>query len=145
MATVLAPWQWQINANQSGPSDQKKAAFTPKQEQDNIMAYFTINQQYIQVGDVATIGRLSSSHIVIANLQASRKHARLTLSGDGQYILTDLNSHNGTFVNGRKITEPTRITARDVVEIGGTTLTFWLGTPEHLQDEFATINNYAAA
>ena len=52
-----------------------------------------------------TIGRDTSNSIVLNNDFVSRQHAQLILYEDGQALLKDLNSSNGTFVNGNKITE----------------------------------------
>jgi hypothetical protein len=49
-----------------------------------------------------TIGRDLRSSLVIEDRQVSRRHARIRLEGD-QYILEDLNSRNGTFVNGQEL------------------------------------------
>ncbi|HFD40584.1 MAG TPA: FHA domain-containing protein [Anaerolineae bacterium] len=50
----------------------------------------------------ATIGRSSSNDILVNDALASRRHARLERRG-GRFILTDLGSANGTFVNERRI------------------------------------------
>ena len=47
---------------------------------------------------VITIGRSRSNTIYIAHGSVSRNHASISLI-DGQYILSDLQSHNGTYVN----------------------------------------------
>ncbi|MGB8355297.1 MAG: FHA domain-containing protein [Chthoniobacteraceae bacterium] len=55
-------------------------------------------------GDTITIGRLSDNTIQIDNISVSSHHAELTLSG-GDYHLKDMNSTNGTFLNGKPLTE----------------------------------------
>lgn len=50
-----------------------------------------------------TIGRLAVNDLALANRSVSRSHAQVTRDPDGRYRLTDLNSANGTFLNGRKI------------------------------------------
>ena len=55
-------------------------------------------------GDTITIGRLPDNTIQIENISVSSHHAELTLSG-GDYPLKDLNSTNGTFLNGKTINE----------------------------------------
>lgn len=66
---------------------------------------------------VIGIGRSKSSDIRIDEPLISRHHARLTRVG-GDYVLEDLNSTNGTFVNGRRISVPTPIQPGDVVRLG---------------------------
>jgi len=50
-----------------------------------------------------TLGRVQGNDIVLSKRNVSKQHARLTLE-DEQAIVVDLNSTNGTWVNGRKIT-----------------------------------------
>jgi len=50
-----------------------------------------------------TVGRVQGNDIVLAKRNVSKQHARLTLQ-DEQALVVDLNSTNGTWVNGRKIT-----------------------------------------
>ena len=58
---------------------------------------------FILEGDQMTIGRDSTNEIVINDAEISRRHSRLTFQG-GKYVLEDLGSTNGTFVNGARIT-----------------------------------------
>jgi pSer/pThr/pTyr-binding forkhead associated (FHA) protein len=51
---------------------------------------------------VITIGRLPENTISIANMGVSRRHARIEEDTDRKLIITDLNSLNGTFINGKK-------------------------------------------
>jgi pSer/pThr/pTyr-binding forkhead associated (FHA) protein len=55
-------------------------------------------------GETITIGRLDDNNIQIDDISVSSHHAQLTLSG-GDYHLNDLNSTNGTRVNGHTISE----------------------------------------
>ena len=52
--------------------------------------------------DVITIGRSKENNIVLKNIKASRRHARIERVG-ATYQITDLGSGNGTKVNGKKI------------------------------------------
>ncbi len=72
--------------------------------------------------DILNIGRARDNDIVIENLAVSRNHARIRRM-NGKYILTDLNSANGTFVNGVRITK-TEILHNDVISIGKHNLIF---------------------
>ncbi len=51
---------------------------------------------------MVAIGRDATCDIVIDNIGASRRHATIERTTEG-YVLTDLKSHNGTFVNGEKV------------------------------------------
>ncbi len=63
------------------------------------------------------IGRGVDSDIIVDNTAISRQHSSIELK-DGRYILTDLGSLNGTFVNGKRITGPTHVTEHDVINLG---------------------------
>lgn len=69
-----------------------------------------------------TIGRASDNDIVLADLRVSRYHAELG-HGDAGYELRDLESHNGTFVNGQRMTQA-RLSDGDIVSIGSHVLRF---------------------
>lgn len=62
------------------------------------------------------IGRRSDSDIVLLDPYISRQHARVLLK-DGDFILEDLNSSHGTFVNGQRISERP-LTPGDRIELG---------------------------
>ena len=72
------------------------------------------------------IGRDPGSDIVLPSPQISRKHAQLVPT-DGQMLLSDLGSSNGTFVNGARVTHPTPLKDGDVVELGGMTRLYFDG------------------
>ncbi|HLF25942.1 MAG TPA: FHA domain-containing protein [Anaerolineae bacterium] len=69
--------------------------------------------------DVYTLGREAGNDIIINDPQVSRNHARLTLQGNA-YLLEDLGSTNGTFVNGRRVSSPVALSAGDMVGLGDT-------------------------
>ncbi len=72
------------------------------------------------------IGRedFESSHnadkIELDDEKASRQHAKIALR-DGQYIIVDTLSSNGTFINGKKISAETVLKENDLIKIGDTT------------------------
>lgn len=68
-------------------------------------------------GDVLTIGRESSNQIAINDAEISRKHSQLVLQG-GKYVLTDLGSTNGTFVNGQRLTGQHVLQPGEVISLG---------------------------
>ncbi|MBM7855744.1 hypothetical protein JOC37_002159 [Desulfohalotomaculum tongense] len=68
------------------------------------------------------IGRRDTCDIVLADPSVSRRHAQLD-NQDSRYVLTDLNSTNGTFVNGEKITKKL-LEPEDVITIGTTVCIF---------------------
>lgn len=64
-----------------------------------------------------TIGRGSDNDIVLAHPAASRHHAHIKKDSQG-FMLEDLGSTNGTFLNGQRISEPTLIHRGDTIRIG---------------------------
>ena len=70
-----------------------------------------------------TIGRAPSNSITIADGSVSHNHARITKSRDG-FVIEDLKSRNGTFVNGEKVTEPRLLADGDLIRLGKVILTF---------------------
>ncbi len=68
-------------------------------------------------GDVLTIGREASNPIAINDAEVSRKHTQLVFQG-GKYIVTDLGSTNGTFVNGTRLTGQQVLQSGDIISLG---------------------------
>ncbi|MEM9693389.1 MAG: FHA domain-containing protein [Myxococcota bacterium] len=64
-----------------------------------------------------TIGRVKGNDVMLPKGNVSKRHARLILR-DGRYIVTDLKSTNGTYVNHRRITHATLVRAGDRIYIG---------------------------
>ena len=68
---------------------------------------------------VVTIGREAGNDIVLEDPQVSRQHARLTLQGTS-YVIEDLGSTNGSFINGRRVMTPTPLNPGDKLGLGDT-------------------------
>jgi pSer/pThr/pTyr-binding forkhead associated (FHA) protein len=68
-----------------------------------------------------TIGRADSSTLVVADDYVSTNHARLVPRGDA-WVLEDLGSTNGTFLDRTKVTAPTPVPLGVPIRIGKTTL-----------------------
>jgi hypothetical protein len=79
------------------------------------------NQQYDLSRDTMTIGRDITNDIVINDPEVSRHHARLVRTGAG-YLLEDLRSTNGTFVNRHRLTTPHQLSNGDQVGLGETVI-----------------------
>ena len=58
--------------------------------------------------------------LILADLDVSRHHAELRKSPTESYEIVDLGSHNGTFVNGKRVSQAT-LTEDDIVNIGHST------------------------
>ena len=68
-----------------------------------------------------TIGRANDATLVLADDYASSRHARL-FPQDGQWIVEDLGSTNGTYLDRQKVTEPTPVPVGVPIRIGKTVL-----------------------
>lgn len=64
----------------------------------------TNNRTYDLASSRLLIGRESKSDVVVEDINASRQHAELRLDPQGVWVVSDLGSTNGTFVNDREIT-----------------------------------------
>ena len=63
------------------------------------------------------VGRVQGNDLMLPKGNVSKKHARL-LFRDGRFIVTDLKSTNGTYVNGRKIAQATIVREGDKIYVG---------------------------
>ena len=70
-------------------------------------------------GTEAVIGRDISNQITVNDAEVSRRHTRLEFQGGG-YIVEDLGSTNGTFVNGRRLTGPHSLRPGETIRLGET-------------------------
>src|SRR4029079_13436206 len=88
-------------------------------------------------GVMVTIGRLPDNMVIIDHPAVSRHHARVYSDGD-QFIVEDLQSTNGTFVNEKRVTRHT-LRDGDVVLVGKHQLVFdAMGTGEAFDGVAAT-------
>jgi pSer/pThr/pTyr-binding forkhead associated (FHA) protein len=67
------------------------------------------------------VGRANDSTIVVTDDYASSRHARI-FAQDGQWIVEDLNSTNGTYLGRSKVTRPTPVPLGVPIRIGKTVL-----------------------
>ncbi len=68
-------------------------------------------------GEEILLGRAASCALDVDDDYASSRHARIWRDQEG-FVVEDLASTNGTYVNGQQISQPTRITPGDVVRVG---------------------------
>ena len=69
-----------------------------------------------------TIGRSNTNNVMLTDMSVSREHAKIIRFDNGAYSITDLNSTNGTYVNGQRINGTVALYENDTVRIGETTL-----------------------
>lgn len=85
------------------------------------------------------IGRDESADLTIPSQAVSRRHARLLREGDG-FVLEDLGSSNGTFVNGQKLTGRRPLKSGDQIGLGrAITLVYEAPQVEEVSESMATV------
>ena len=77
--------------------------------------------------EITTVGRHEDSDLLLDDVSVSRHHAIFTRTASGRITLRDLNSLNGTYVNGTRV-EETTLHSADEVQIGKYKLVFWEAT-----------------
>jgi predicted component of type VI protein secretion system len=75
-------------------------------------------------GPVARIGREPDLEVVIDNASISRRQAELSRKKDGSWVLRDLDSANGTFLNGHRLLHPATLAPGDEISFGKFTMLF---------------------
>ncbi|MFB8244674.1 FHA domain-containing protein [Streptomyces sp. NPDC001046] len=73
-------------------------------------------------GQTITLGRAHDSTIVLDDDYASSRHARIYPDRDGQWIVEDLGSTNGTYLDRTRLTTPTPIAPGAPIRIGKTVI-----------------------
>jgi len=81
-----------------------------------------LEYQRFPVGDQLRLGREADNDLTLPDKKASRYHAILQRLG-AVYQIIDLKSGSGTYVNGKRIAQPTPLEEGDIVLIGDTKLT----------------------
>lgn len=85
----------------------------------------TNQRPYDLAGTRVTLGRETSNDIRVHDVNASRRHAELTLNAQGLWVITDLRSMNGTFVNGVSVASQP-LYPGDVITVGKSDFEFTL-------------------
>ena len=80
-----------------------------------------VSREYLVSEVERSIGREAVNDIVIDDAEMSGRHAKIRFRGEGFWV-EDLNSTNGTFVNGDRIFEPTFLHDEDLLKMGRTLL-----------------------
>jgi adenylate cyclase len=81
------------------------------------------DQEHILNGS-CSVGRAALNTLVVDSAKVSRLHAIIHSERAGAFWLVDLGSSNGTFLNKRRIHEPSQLRDRDRITIGGKMFTF---------------------
>ncbi len=99
----------------------RSASGTAKMAQLKVAYGKNLGHQIHCWADQPTVmGRHSRCDLRLLDPRISRWHAALTVDNDGQWVVTDLESENGTFVNGSKIDKPYVLSDNDLIRVGST-------------------------
>jgi transcriptional regulator with GAF, ATPase, and Fis domain len=96
----------------------------------------------VVLGALTSIGRAPGNTIVLDEPHVSRHHTVVRVHEDGTYLISDLGSSNGTYLNARRVLLPERLRHRDVIKIGAVTLTFVHAASERPQAQSAGGDDY---
>lgn len=88
----------------------------------------------LPVTGIATIGREEGNQIQLRDTEVSRRHAQVVYE-NSRFVLTDLNSSNGTFVNGKRI-EQKALNSGDQILMGSTRLQFNQTSLPNVEESF---------
>ncbi|NLJ78222.1 MAG: FHA domain-containing protein [Tissierellia bacterium] len=77
---------------------------------------FKIEEYYV-LKDIMEVGRANDNEIVIRDPYVSKKHLRMA-KDEGDFYLEDLDSANGTYVNGDRIMDVVRLKNGDRIRVG---------------------------
>ncbi len=86
------------------------------------------------------IGRSKECELAIMDDTVSRQHARMEIVDEQTIMLTDLGSHNGTTVNGSRITGSVKLNHNDVVALGKVELKLTIGEVSGIKDNLVSIS-----
>lgn len=82
------------------------------------------SQEKIFLTESCSIGRSPENRIVIGLDGVSRRHAVLRKGEDGVWMLMDMGSSNGTYLNGERLSRPAPLRDGNIIEIGKQRMTF---------------------
>ncbi|MET7365592.1 FHA domain-containing protein [Streptomyces sp. NPDC005566] len=100
------------------PGRQRRGAPTKLVVSEGTLTGTTVALQ----GQTITLGRAHDSTIVLDDDYASSRHARIYPDRDGQWIVEDLGSTNGTYLDRTRLTTPTPVPLGSPIRIGKTVI-----------------------
>lgn len=112
---------------QSVPADFQGETNEPATKNEDAFLILENTRVFLLTQDVVNIGRRIENHLVIDDPRVSRNHAQLRIIHD-HYVLFDLGSTGGTFINGRRIEQST-IYSGDVISLAGVQMVFKQNAP----------------
>jgi adenylate cyclase len=101
-----------------------------------ITAWLETGGEKLPIRGDCSIGRSPKNKIVIDSQRVSRRHAIINLQDIGQFWLIDLGSSNGTYLNGRRIHNPVKLSNQDQLVIGDQLFVF--NQPHEITDAYSS-------
>ena len=89
-----------------------------------------VGATYLLDTDVTRAGRHPDSEVLLDDVTVSRRHAEIQRQ-DGDFVLRDVGSLNGTYLNGKIADKTTRLVHGDEVQIGKFKLVFLTSAVDH--------------
>src|SRR5580658_9376203 len=90
---------------------------------DRLVSLSSPTREYSLDKPTIAIGSHPKNDVVVDDTTVSRRHATITRKADG-FELADLGSTNGTFINGRRLTEPVALKSGDQIKFGSVRFAF---------------------
>jgi class 3 adenylate cyclase len=84
----------------------------------------------VPIRATCTLGRAAECDVVIADPKISRHHSMIQRQGEGEYWLVDMGSSNGTYLDGRRLTQAVRLADGGRIGLGGVEYRFRQAHPE---------------
>ena len=97
------------------PWSEEERAVAPQPDGEELGAPLRLHP--VRAGTIR-IGRADDNDVVIHDLEASRHHAAIEIAPGRRPVVRDLDSHNGTYVSGQRITAPVELADGQIVSIG---------------------------
>src|SRR5262245_29514660 len=72
----------------------------------------------VPIRGTCSLGRAESNQVTLQDDTVSRRHAVIQPQGEQEYWLVDFGSRNGSYVNGKRIAQPTRLRDGVTITIG---------------------------
>ena len=76
------------------------------------------SHKIIPIHGSCSLGRAASNQIALPSEMVSRRHAQIQVQHQGEFWLVDFGSSNGTYLNNRRLTQPTRLRHGDRIKLG---------------------------
>lgn len=127
MSSVITPAEERATSQQS---DMNSPASDTESDQDvgRLLVLTGERTGFVyRLGLRTVVGRRTDCDLMLFEPSISRRHAMILRQADG-YYLHDLSSQNGTFVNGKRLVAPTRLSDSDRIELDVISLVFRCGT-----------------